>query len=175
MVRRQSARSNTNSVEPQPTMQHRSIATILAIALCASATAATATPVGSRQRPFDGITDDSTSLLLLSNCFLLDASPKLDSDNTASICISPTTITLMMAGVTSATFNVTLVRQGKCANCNRDVYKVAGAAALGKLTIAFNGRIDPLTNLQKGTVRIGGVLFRYQSENSITLTAPLVK
>lgn len=174
MVLRQ-LRSKTNNVEWQPTMQHRSITTTIAIAICASAAAATATPVASRQRPFDGITDDSASLLLLSNCFLLDASPKLDSGNTASICLAPTTITLVMAGVPSATFNVTRVSQGKCANCNRDVYKVAGAAALGKLSIAFNGRIDPLTNLQKGTVRIGGVLFRYQSENNITLTAPLVK
>ncbi len=155
-------------------MQHRSITTIIAIALCASATAATATPVAARQRPFDKIPDDLKPLSL-PDCFWLDAAPKLDSDNTASICISPTTITLMMAGITSATFNVTRVAQGKCANCNRDVYKVTGAAALGKLTIAFNGRIDPLTNLQKGTVRIGGVLFRYQSDNTGSFAVPLVK
>lgn len=64
-----------------------------------------------------------------------------------------------------AKFNMTLLQQARCLDCNANVYGVANPSnsTFNALAIRFNGKIDVRTREEAGTVSIGQNKFYYRS------------
>ena len=90
-----------------------------------------------------------------------------------SICVAPDEITLVAAGQQVASFKVRQVNVANCKDCHRATYRVVGAA-FANITIAFNGRIDAKTAIERGTVRIGNVSYRYVSGGEAPYNQPIM-
>jgi cytochrome c551/c552 len=90
-----------------------------------------------------------------------------------SICVAPDEITLVSAGQQVASFKVKQRSVDNCKDCHRATYQVVGTA-FSKITIAFNGRIDPKTAIERGTVRIGNVSYRYSSGGEAPYNQPVM-
>ena len=107
-------------------------------------------------------------------CFTIDAgkpAPGVALEQN-SICVAPDEITLVSAGQQVASFKVKQRGIDNCKNCHRATYQVVGAA-FANITIAFNGRINAKTAIERGTVRIGSVSYRYVSGGEAPYNQPV--
>jgi hypothetical protein len=66
-----------------------------------------------------------------------------------------------------ARFNMTLMQQSRCLDCNRNVYGIANPSnsAFNGLAIRFNGKVERQTGTERGTVSIGETKLYYRTYN----------
>ncbi len=132
-----------------------------------------AAPAFAHQPPPIDISDIK-AIGLGQECFAIDTGKQAPGAalEQNSICVAPDEITLISAGQQVASFKVKQRSVDNCKNCHRATYQVVGAA-FAKITIAFNGRIDAKTAIERGTVRIGNVSYRYSSGGEAPYNQPV--
>jgi hypothetical protein len=125
----------------------------------------------------------SSAALADDTCFELSSDGKAWSKTPEMLCLSnvkDSDYTLALrTGMPGSqqevlTLHFNLITRAKCIDCNKDVFGVANPtnSVANALQVKFDGKRDPKTMEEKGTVRIGATKLFYRGKPAAAAAAP---